>query len=178
MKIPGNRIRVSSLLKTALLLALIPIAAGCKPTEKNYKAAYDAALKKREAAAVDADMMIPAGALQQIGGPQKRKIGDVEVYMLVEPIRQIADSGVAMRRYNVAVASYKMQTNSSAQVADLVSQGYNAFEAENGDQKFYVISAAFDTPEDAAAFISQYKVKSPDASYVGLPDAPVIIESR
>ena len=62
--------------------------------------------------------------------------------MLVEPIRQIADSGVAMRRYNVAVASYKMQTNSSAQVADLVSQGYNAFEAENGDQKFYVIAAS------------------------------------
>lgn len=92
MKIPGNRIRVSSLLKTALLLALIPIAAGCKPTEKNYKAAYDAALKKREAAAVDADMMIPAGALQQIGGPQKRKIGDVEVYMLVEPIRHSLSS--------------------------------------------------------------------------------------
>ena len=53
---------------------------GCKPTEKGYQAAYDAAKNKREAAA--GEQMLPAQGLQSDDGPQLRVVDGDSIYVL------------------------------------------------------------------------------------------------
>lgn len=152
---------------------------GCKPTEKNYKAAYDAALQKREAAvAADADLGIPEGGLQQLDGPQRRVVNGDTVYLLVERIRFFDGEEHEMHKYNVAVSGYKMKTNCAAQVSDLFTKGYKAFGARNAEGTFYVIAGSFDTLDEAAAFDKAFVGKEKKHVYSGLPGAPLIIESR
>lgn len=161
-----------------VLFALAVSVAGCKPTERNYKAAYDAALQKRQSEAADPDLNLPSGGLQSMGGPRLQDVGGRQVYLSAEPLKFVDGLEHDMRRYNVAVAAYKMQTNCAAQVSDLFTRGYKAFAARNGDDKYYVIAASFDTLDEAAAFVEEYEASHRDAAYIGLPDAPVIIEKR
>ena len=58
---------------------------GCKPTEKNYKAAYDAALSRRQEVAQE--QMRPATGLLSDDGPQMRIVGGDTVYVLRERLR-------------------------------------------------------------------------------------------
>lgn len=151
------------------------LAVGCKPTEKNYKAAYDAALQKRQAAATDPDIDIPDGALLQTDGPQKRVVDGDTVYVQGERLKFFTGEEHAKHRYSVAVAAYKMKTNCSAQVSDLFAKGYAAFGVENPEGKFYVIAGSFDTLGEAVAFSRKFAAAEKKHVYSGLPEAPVIL---
>lgn len=152
--------------------------ASCKPTESNYKAAYDAAQQKRKAEANDPDILLPAGGLQQIGAPVKRVIDGDSVYITAEHLKVIENQDSEARKWNVAVASYKMRTNCIAQAKELVAQGMKAFVVENVDSKFYVIAGSFDTLKEAAAFSRKYAEGKKESVFVGLPGEPIIIEKR
>ena len=159
-----------------ILSVVFCLLTSCKPTEKNYKAAYDAALGKREASMADIDVDLPEGALQEVDGPQLKEIDGVKVYVLNERIRRV-DEGMAMPgNYNVAVGTYKMITNCKAQAESLKTEGYEAFPAKTMGGMFYTIAASCPTLSDAVKFIQNYKSKK-DRVYVGLPNAPVIIYS-
>lgn len=157
-------------------ILLVLLSASCKPTEKGYKAAYDAALGKREAAMADIDVNLPEGALQQVDGPQLKEVDGVSVYLLNQRIKPVDGTEETFHSYNVAIGSYKMQTNCRAQVADLKQQGYKAFGAYDADNLFYTIAGSFPTLSEAVKFYKEYRSGSKKV-YVGLPDAPVIIFS-
>lgn len=162
----------------ALALSGIVILTGCKPTEKNYKAAYDVALAKREAEQNDPDMNLPVGVYQRLDAPQIRKIGDKEYYYQFVRLKPL-DESVKMSPYNVVVSVYKMPTNCEAQVSDLQASGYNkAFGAKSGDDKYYVIIGSYTSIDAAAAEIDSYVKKHKDGVYVGLPEAPVIVQTQ
>lgn len=152
--------------------------ASCKPTESNYKAAYDAAQQKRKAEANDPDILLPAGGLQQIGAPVKRVIDGDSVYITAEHLKVIENQDSEARKWNVAVASYKMRTNCIAQAKELVARGMKAFVVENVDSKFYVIAGSFDTLKEAVAFSRKYAEGKKESVFVGLPGEPIIIEKR
>lgn len=157
-----------------MLLALA--ATSCKPTETNYKAAYDAAQEKRKAtAAADADMALPASGLQTIGGPSIRVVNGDSVYVTSERLRFEGGLENEMRTWNVAVAKYKMPTNCASQTSDLFSEGYRSFFVRNSEGAYYVIAGSFDTLDEAAAFAKKYAEKKKPSVFVGLPHAPVII---
>lgn len=146
----------------------------CKPTEKNYKAAYDAALGKREAAKADMDVNLPEGALQQIDGPQLKEVDGKQVYILNMRIRPL-DQGIKLPgKYNVAIGSYKMNTNCLAQVDVLKKEGYEAFAVRDSEPMYYSIAGSFETLQEAVQFYEDYK-KGKNRVYVGLPNNPVII---
>lgn len=150
---------------------------GCKPTEKNYKAAYDAALSKRQAEKSDPDLNLPAGVYQRLDEPGKRDInGKSYPYQFVrlKPL----DADWVLDPYCVAVAVYKMPTNCQAQVHDLREAGFKAFGAKAADDRYYVFIAGYETIEDAAANVDKYVTKNKDAVYVGLPESPVIIRTK
>lgn len=152
---------------------------GCKPTEKNYKSAYDAAVNKRQSSdALDADLGIPGGKLQREGDPALRVVNGDSVYFLVGRLKFIDGEEHEKHRFNVAVGAYKMQTNCSAQVSDLFAKGYAAFGASNPGGMFYVIAGSFDTLDEAVSFDKAFQSKESAHIYSGLPQAPVIIESR
>ena len=53
---------------------LLFLVVACKPTEKGYKTAYDAALNKRQAAMADLNVNLPDGVIQQVDGPQLQEV--------------------------------------------------------------------------------------------------------
>lgn len=170
------------------LMALIMLGGGCKPTERNYREAYDAAIAKREKA--EADIFIPEGGLESLDGPRTKKVGDITVYYEVKSLRwtQPADvpEGGNVRKdaprpqaFNVAVGLYKMAVNAASQVDLLTSKGYSgAFPAHVGKDENYAVAASFPTLEEAAAFAAAFLKDNKGMNYVGLPGAPVVIESN
>lgn len=161
-----------------LLSVLLGIAfSGCKPTEKGYQAAYDAAKSKREAAVADLGVDLPKGSFQQVDGPQLKEVDGVKVYVLNERLKPADFVMELPDNYNVAIGKYKMITNCKAQAETLLSNGYHAFPAQNTEGAFYTIAGSFHTLSEAVAFYQEYQ-KGKDQTYVGLPDAPVIIYSR
>ena len=163
----------------ALLILVSMAFVGCKPTEKNYKSAYDAAVNKRKAAeALDADLGIPGGKLQQVDGPAIKVVNGDTVYISVQHLKFVDGVENERHRYNVAVSAYKMKTNCAALVSDLFAKGYQAFGVQNPEGMFYVIAGSFSTLDEAAGFDKSFRVKEKNHVYSGLPSAPVIIEWR
>lgn len=160
-----------------LICVLLPcFMFSCKPTEKGYKAAYDAALGKREAAMADIDVNLPEGALQQVDGAQLREVEGVKVYVLNQRIKPAENNMQLPEPYNVAVGSYKMITNCRSQANSLKEEGFNAFPAQDNEDMFYTVAGSFPTLSEAVKFYQEYQ-SGKNRVYVGLPDAPVIIYS-
>lgn len=159
-----------------VLVSITIILAGCKPTEKGYKSAYDAALNKREAVKGDLDVTLSHGEFQEVDGPQLKEIDGSKVYVLN---RRIVPADFVMElpeNYNVAIGEYKMITNCKAQAEALLSEGYHAFPAKDEDGMYYTIAGSFNNIGEAIKFYTNYQ-KKPNQVFVGLPGAPVIIYS-
>lgn len=152
------------------------ILSGCKPTEKGYKTAYDAALNKRQTAIGDVDATIPTDEIQEVDGIQLKEIDGEKVYLLNQRIRPAEGGTPLPGNYNVCVGRYKMITNCKAQVNALKEQNFQAFSAEDSDGMYYVIVASFQNIKDAIKFEKEYR-KGKNRVYVGLRNAPVIIFS-
>ncbi len=163
--------------KIMVIAALVLLAAGCKPTEKNYQAAYEAAQNKKKAEVVDKDMILPAGGLQRLDAPKSIEV-DGEKLNVKHIFIKFAGEGESpsIDRYNVAVAKYKMPTNAFAQSEDLRSRKYDAFPVEGNDGYFYVIAGTFSTLNQAASFIREYKQQNGVEQLVGLEGEPLVIE--
>lgn len=169
--------QISNKLINIFLIAIFLFLCGCKPTEKGYKAAYDAALSKREAATnTEIEVENRLGNVQRIGDPVLKNIDGKEVYILNKRIRPADSESPLPGNYNVAIGKYKMITNCRSQSADLKEQGYNSFPAQTTGDEFYTIAGSFDNLAEAIEFYEKYK-NGKDKVYVGLPNSPVIIYS-
>ena len=162
--------------KFCFFLLLSVLAVACKPTEKGYKTAYDAALGKRQAAIADIDANLPEGAFQDFDGPQLKDIDGVKVYMLNQAISPVLEGVKLPGRYNVAVGKFKMITNCQAQATSLTQEGFEAFPAKDPEGNYFTIAGSFDTPHDAVVCYEKL-TKDINRGYVGLPNSPVIIFS-
>ena len=155
---------------------LISFMTSCKPTEKGYKAAYDAALGKREAAMSDIDTNVAVGEIQQVDGAQLKEVDGVKVYVLNQRLKPVEEGKRLPGNYNVAVGTYKMITNCRAQAEALKAEGYEAFPAVDMEGMHFTIAGSFPTMSDAVKFYEKYK-SGKNRVYVGLPQSPVIIFS-
>lgn len=156
---------------SAALVALILVA--CKPTEANYKKAYDAALAKRQQVAEE--QMRPASGLLSDDGPMRRVLDGDTVYVLAERLRTL-DGNKLPGSWALAVGAYKMDTNAKASAEDLKADGYvNAQPAIGPGKKYYTIlhtaSSLDSVKAEAVKFVENY----PHYPFVGLPGAPVLI---
>lgn len=167
-------------LRIAGIIAFLALMSGCKPTEKNYKSAYDAALQKRKAAeTLDVDLVMPGQKLQSLDGPNIQIVNGDSVYVMVKRVKALEEGNANISRpYKVAVSMYKMKTNCLALTNDLKERGYEAFGVTDADGNCYVIAGSFTSLPEAALFDKQFQKKEKSHIYSGLPSAPVIIESR
>lgn len=155
----------------------LTVGTSCKPTEKGYQAAYDAAKNKREAAmeAMPVDNKV-IGALQLIDGPTTKFYDGKEYPYMAVNLKPVDDQYSTKGKYNVAVALFKMPTNSEALANDLKVLDYNSFVAQDGDDKYYVIAGSFENLSEAAQFYENL-TKNYNRAYVGLGESPLIIFS-
>ncbi|MDE7180103.1 MAG: hypothetical protein K2N88_02760 [Muribaculaceae bacterium] len=155
---------------SAALVALIFV--GCKPTEKNYKAAYDSALAKREQAA--AEQMRPASGLLSDDGPTMRVIEGDTIFVTRERIR--LDNGERPSgQWAVAVALFKMDTNAKAIAADLREVWPDASNVKGVQGHHYAVISTVETLDSARNAIRIFNDANPYWNYIGLPGAPVVI---
>lgn len=166
--------RTSTLLRRLLPVAmLMTILVGCKPTEKNYKAAYDAALAKREQAAIE--QMRPTTGLLSDDGPQMRIIGSDTVYVN-RAILRTEDKKRPQGTWAVAVGMFKMDTNARAAAENLKNDGWkDAFMANSTGSVYYSIIGTTTSLDDANALQKAFRSKHPDYPFIGLPGAPVLL---
>lgn len=159
------------------LLIVMLVAPGCKTTEKNYQAAYEVAMKKKQAEnSADEDLGIE-GMLEQTDGPAKRVMGGATFYFESRKLKKVETSEVMRGKYCVVIASYKMKTNCEAQVRDMMAKGYEAFAAVDGDGKYYVVIGVFPSLKEAGEFCAKYIEKEKPQSYIGFVNGPVVMKS-
>lgn len=148
---------------------------GCKPTEKGYQAAYDAAKQKREAAA--REQMLPTQGLQSDDGPQLRVVDGDSIYVL-RAIMRTEDSKRAPNPWLLAVGVYRMSTNARANALNLQQSGYpRATWLKGPENKWYTITDGAETLDSLRVMSRRFKDSRPGYPYVGLPANPVIINA-
>lgn len=160
-------------MKKIIMIAAVAaiVLTGCKPTEKNYRAAYDAAINKRQST----EDSLAADGLISADGPRSRMINGESYYFLTETIK-VEDGDDSLKQNNVVVAQFKMPTNARSGANSLREKGYDAKVAKGLGDKWFIVAGSFETLDEAAKFIKEFKSKNNQYSYIGLGvDEPVII---
>lgn len=164
--------RITQIFALTLLLA-VGLLASCKPTENNYRQAYDAAKAKREAA--NAEAMMPTTGLLNDDGTSLKIVNGDSLFVSKDRLRRDPEQPDILKTYNVAVGVYKMNTNAKAQAAALCEKGYDAHAVQTTGDRWYALAGGFDSLDEALDFIRGFKKKNPGYPYIGLPGSPVII---
>lgn len=165
------------IMMSAAMVALMLVS--CKPTENNYKAAYDAALAKREAAAKE--QMLPATGLMSDDGPQLRIIDGDSVFVLMERVFPEGERR-AVKGWSVAVGKYKMSTNAKAGADAIRAKLHRAGVADSlaravraTSDRWYTLVGTYSTLDSARIRAASFRKDNPRYPYVGLPHSPILI---
>lgn len=148
----------------------------CKPTEKHYREAYDAALRKRQIA--EAEQMLPArGKLLSDEGPQMRVLDGDTLFVTREQLR--TEDGTPLPfPWLVAVGVYKMSTNARSNAAALREEGYaEAMALRAADDRWYTVAAGAFSLDSVRPLAARFRDAHPGYPYIGLPGAPVLISA-
>lgn len=163
---------MKQLLRLLPLLLMVCVLAGCKPSEKNYRAAYDVAVAKRQKDAPDTSAGL--GDAVRDDAPARREVDGKTVWVRTEPLSRVDAQG-APAAWNVVVAAYKMTANARSHAERLQAEGYDSSLLKNSDGMIYVVAATPGSLQEAAGFIEEFKGKHKDAVYVGLPEGPTVL---
>ena len=161
---------IKSVAVSVTLLFGVWLMSGCKPTEQGYRAAYDAARQKREAAA--AEMMIPVSGLLSDDGPQRRIIDGDTLFVTKERVR--GADGENLPRWLLAVGVYRMDTNARAQAASLRG---SAMAVRGEGDRWYCVADTASGLDGIMAARKRFMASHPDFPYIGLPASPVIVNA-
>ena len=135
--------------KIFIVLMLAGILTGCKPTEANYKAAYDIAKQKKEQSNDD----VPQGSSLQKYDMHKQTVISGDKFMILRTYVTPVDEGVitreSLKRYNVVVGQFKQIFNAKQMRKRLNENGYpDAGILKIRNQDYLVISNQSSTTED------------------------------
>lgn len=154
-----------------LILLLLTGLGSCKPTEKNYRSAYDVARQKtlreeEERRLLQADLQIAGDdRLQEVDGVRLEPIADTQAWIL--HLRFPKDT--EQKEYSLTPARFRMPTNANA----MAEQFPGARVVKAADQ-YYVIVAETNSDSIAVAALKSFKIAHPDLSPIGLPDIVII----
>lgn len=164
-----------------ICMASALLVGACKPSEKNYRAAYDAARSKNERQMEN--LGTNEHSFESIDGIRKIVINNQTIYKDTETLASIVESGrqpeAGTGSLGVAVGCYTMPTNARSQIEDLRKSLPGVSLAKTGAGKWYVIIKLCQTEEEAAEAISTFLARHKDVVCPGLPTrTPLIIEVR
>lgn len=153
------------------LVAIVPWVTSCKPTEKNYREAYDLAVAKRQQAADE----LKTEGLISADAPVSRVV-DGDTLYFKSAVLQIRQGEGMIGNYNIAVDEFKMPTNARSGVEVLKEAGFDAFPAKSTGGRWYVIAGTSESLSAASALIRRFRAAYPAYPYIGL-GRPVIIRN-
>ena len=160
---------------------LVTLMAGCKPTEKGYKEAYDAAKSKREQKDPDEDLMTGGHKLLGLESTNWRVIAGDSLqlqHLFIKPTdnEKWPQSGP----YRLAVAMFKMTTNANSMLEDLKKKGsLKPVIATDGKDSYYMIAGSATYLDSLGNVLNTFQKENPGFQYIGMPQsAPTIIVGR
>ncbi|MCM1291533.1 MAG: hypothetical protein NC201_04920 [Prevotella sp.] len=159
-----------------LLAALIFLLPSCKPTENNYKKAYEAAKAKREKDASDPDIIIPGGKLANDDSPKVESLDGVSYLIKYQPLKLIAGNA-PLQQFNVAIASYKMTANATSHWERIKKQFPDAVLVQNPNEIYFVCIGGYSEKTSAVNALKDYMEKYPDAQYLGIDEMQPVIRA-
>lgn len=165
-----------------LPLILIPVMlmSSCKPTEANYKSAYDAALQKRNQKDPDEDILFGGHKQASSLGSVDQEVGGSVMQVLYAPCDLIEpDSIASANHYRVAIARYRMKANALAHAERLSEEGGKGVAvAKLGDERFIVIAHSAPSLKEAGEWLVERMRTSPEGPWIGMiPPEPMILIS-
>ena len=166
------------LLMTWVLMVTL---AGCKPTEKGYQQAYEAAKSKREQKDPDEDLLTGGHKLLSEEATNWRVIGGDSLQLQHKFIKPIKDSQWPQSGpYRLAVAMLKMTTNANSMLSDIKKGGsLTPVIATDGKDSYYIIAGSATYADSLSNVLSTFKRENPGFRYIGLtPEQPLIIVGR
>lgn len=171
------------IMKAGFLLAglLLVLFASCKPTEKNYQAAYDAAKAKREYVDPDQALLTGGHAILSEDASAWVTVGKDSLQLVRTFLKPTDSTGWAEKGpYRLAVAMFKMSTNANSLADDLKSKGgADPVVARDGEDRLFLIVGSGPTTESLGAALESFRKKNPDFPYIGMnPPMPIVIFSR
>ena len=160
---------------TVLLLA------GCKPTEKGYQAAYDAAKAKREYKDPDQELLTGGHKLLNDDASNWKVIGNDSLQ--IQHVRISPEDGKAWPQsgpYRLAVAMFKMNTNALSMLKDLDGKGgLTPIAATDGRGRHFIIAGSATYPDSLGMVLDTFRKANPGFRYIGMePEQAAIIVSR
>ncbi|MDE7402560.1 MAG: hypothetical protein K2M87_04010 [Muribaculaceae bacterium] len=159
---------------SAVMFICMSALISCKPTEANYKAAYDSALLKREQAAKE--QMRPATGLLSDDGPQLRVVDGDSIY--VDHTRLLLEDGSPLKngKWAVVVGKFKMDTNAKSSAEALKKAGFSgAVMAKANGGRYFAVAATFEKLDSAKIESHRFMKTFPDYPFIGLPGKPILI---
>lgn len=162
--------------KITLILGLAILLAACKPTEKNYREAYDVAYEAAQRRA-EAEKTSESGQrLESIDGP-RMEVVDGDTIMVARKVVKAFDTTLPDdgRRLGIAVAAYSVPTNARRHFADIRSHYPEALIATDGHDNYYVMIKRVANVPEAADPIRVYRLAHPEGRYPGLGNGPLTL---
>ncbi len=165
----------------AIIAVLAGLSVGCKPTEQGYKKAYDAAKAKREYVDPDEDLLTGGHKLLDENSANWKVLGKdslqmQRIFLKPENGEKWPQSGP----YRLAVAMFKMNTNSRSMLDDLRKSGnLKPVIATDGKDRHFIIAGSASNVDSLAFVLATFRKENPGFRHIGMtPDAPLIIYSR
>lgn len=149
--------------------AAVLLLTACKPTEKNYKNAYDAAYGAAQRKAEKEAESLSGGKLESLDGPQLEVVGSDSIPMGRERVKpyetQLPADG---NKVGIAIARYKVPTNARRHLEDVKAEYPEAFVASDGGENYYVMVKRVASVPEALEPIRLYRLAHPADAYLGL----------
>lgn len=149
---------------------------GCKPSEKNYRAAYETAIAARDTDANDADETVYTRIRRQMKTGTAVVGGDT-LAVNTQFVAVTPDGGGInenLKRFCVVVGQFKQVFTAKNMRERLVDNGYpGAFVVQTREPYYFVLAGAYPTLPDAAALLN--RVRS-DSTLTLRPPLPFILQ--
>ncbi|MDE6811104.1 MAG: hypothetical protein K2J15_02010 [Muribaculaceae bacterium] len=170
----GRREECILLIVGALLSGFL--MTGCKPTEKNYRSAYNAALEKRERdeerrRELQSDLGVDREALHDVDEAGSMMItltdptGEEELRLLSKARNFHREDSV--RGVVAAVATMKMESNARSLASDLNVAGFPKARAVRSGEDYVVIIDEGETPSALSLYVTKFRKLYPEFLYMG-----------
>lgn len=172
------KMKIRAMLTLCVLLTML---AACKPTEKGYRQAYEAAKSKREQADPDNDVLTGGHRLLTDGATQWKVLDGDSLELQHKFIKPEKDTPWPQSGpYRLAVAMLKMSTNANSMLADLKKGRHlTPTIATDGKDTYYIIAGSATYVDSLGNVLSTFKKENPGFQYIGLPNGrPLIVVGR
>ncbi|MDO5395839.1 MAG: SPOR domain-containing protein [Bacteroidales bacterium] len=143
------------------VIMLTMAAVSCKPSEKNYRAAYERTMA-RDSARTEFN--------ETVYGRYRRQVREIPVFtesdtVKVRTTHVVVSEGVpreAMKRYCVVIAEFKQLLNARSIRQRFIDGGYpSAFIVETPEPYYYVVAGAYNELPEAMGLCDSLRRNSP-----------------